>query len=184
MLRKRTDLFVDTLLAILALLSVLDDGVRRQQRIQVSEGIQRQPNHHEGHDLVNERSASSQSPSLIPMPKEVQDSPVRHDNSAILLGLLQGIIPRGRIIIVATPQHRELLLDVPLERQDDGDGRHEDVAHEGLDQVREDGRQDQAECYLQDVALEREVDKAVPHAAHLTLAALEEGVGLAGRGGA
>lgn len=49
-----TYLFVDTLLAVLALLSVLDDRVCGKQRVQMGERVQGHANHDEGDDLVDE----------------------------------------------------------------------------------------------------------------------------------
>lgn len=67
--------------------------------------------------------------------------PVGHHNSPIILCLVQGVVPRGLIVVIPDPQNGKLLLNVPLERQQDGDGRHENIADKGLDQVRENGGQ-------------------------------------------
>lgn len=67
--------------------------------------------------------------------------PVSHDDGTILLGLVQGVVPRRGVVVVAGAQDGKLLLNVLLEREDDGYGRHENVAHKRLDQVGEDGGQ-------------------------------------------
>ena len=113
---------------------------------------------------------------------------------------MKGIVPNSRVVVLPAPEYGKLLLDVPVDGEYDGHRRHENVADERLDYVRESGSDavgsgqsssprgslrgctHQTKGNLQNASLEGKVDEAIPHVPRVAPAPLEEGVGL-GRGG-
>lgn len=109
-------------------------------------------------------------------------------------------------VVRAAPEDGELLLDVAVEGEEDGEGGHEDVLHEVVDEGRERGgdavlrrsanvidvynlpcpprpwekhHSHHSKGDLEDTGLEGKVGEAAPKAAGLLLAAVEERIFLA-----
>lgn len=91
--------------------------------------------------------------------------PIRHNNSPIILCLLQRVIPPSRRLIGPRLQHSKFLLQVLIERQQHRQGREQNVADETRDEGGEHGGQDQTERDLEHVALKSKVDEAMQDAA-------------------
>lgn len=133
------DSFTDALPAVLALDCVLNEIVMGKPLVDVGKPIECEAYGKEGDALVDERAASSQR-HMARVSRPERSIPVGHDDGTIILRLLEGVVASGPVVVRAMLQDRELLLHVPVEWQDDGDWRHENVSHEFVHQRGEGSR--------------------------------------------
>lgn len=109
---------------------------------------------------------------------------------------MKRVVPSGGVEVGPLLQYGKLLLHILVDGQDNGDGRHQYIADKRLDQVGEGGRETamsarithdnishdvhETKGNLQNVSLKGKVDKSIPEALDLSLAPIQERVGLAG----
>lgn len=108
--------------AVPALDGVLDDGVAGEVLVEAGEGVE------------GEAQADK-------VERLVEEDAVGHDDGAVVLGLLDGVVAAPAVVVLAGLQHGELEVQVGVEGEEDREGREDDVADEGRDYVCE-GRGD------------------------------------------
>lgn len=107
-----THLLIDSLAAIPALNHMLDNRILAEILIQPSQSIQRGTKTNKVERLVEENS-------------------VGHHNGAVGLRLLDGVVAPGKVVVAgAGLQHRELEVQVRVEREQDRERGQDDVADE------------------------------------------------------